>query len=63
MSYYDDPERRYSCLSEPIQVLHRHPHSLSLISIQPNVYDDSQILQAQFMEMSLVMVIPLTFLT
>ena len=30
MSNYDDPERRYSCLSEPTQVLRRHPHSLSL---------------------------------
>ena len=32
MSYYDDPELRYSCLSEPIQVLRSHPHSLSLKS-------------------------------
>ena len=29
MSNYDDPERRYSCFSEPTQVLRRHPHSLS----------------------------------
>ena len=30
MSNYDDPERRFSCFSEPTQVLRRHPHSLSL---------------------------------
>ena len=29
MSNYDDPEWRYSCLSEPIQVLlRRHPHTV-----------------------------------
>ena len=31
MSNYDDPELRYSCLSEPIQELCHHPHSLTLI--------------------------------
>ena len=30
MSNYDNPELRYSCLSEPIQVPHSHPRSLSL---------------------------------
>ena len=38
MSNYDDPERRYSCFSEPTQVLRRHPHSLSLIVVYGNLW-------------------------
>ena len=30
MSNNDDPELRYSCLNESIQVLHSNPHSLTL---------------------------------
>ena len=33
MSNYDDLERRYSCFSEPTQVLRRHPHRLSLMEV------------------------------
>ena len=34
MSNHDDLELRYACLSEPIQVLHSLPCSLTLSNVQ-----------------------------